>query len=219
MELSVAPLDTAAARSRPVATADTRLLSVPATMGDLFPDRGIRRGSTVLVEPSPGGTSLALAFAGPVTSDGGWAAAVGLPHLGLVAAAELGVRLDRLALVPDPGDQWPVAAASLLDGVDLLLLHPTGRVRPADARRLVARARERGVVMLVLGSSQWPEPPDIKLVVARSDWQGLGQGSGQLHSRRLEVVSAGRRAAARERRLRLWLPGPHRELTCVPHVC
>lgn len=219
MELSVAPLDTAAARSRPVATADTRLLSVPPTMGDLFPDSGIRKGSTVVIEPAPGGTSLALAFAGPVTSDGGWAAAVGLPNLGLVAAAELGVRLDRLALVPDPGDQWPVAAAALLDGVDLLLLHPTGRPRPPDARRLAARARERGVVLLILGCSTWPEPPDIKLAVARSDWQGLGQGNGQLHARRLEVVSAGRRAAARERRLRLWLPGPYRKLSCVPHVC
>jgi hypothetical protein len=150
---------------------------------------------------------LALSLAAPITSSGAWAAAVGLPYLGLVAAAELGVRLDRLALVPHPGEQWSVAAAAVLDGVDLLLLQPTGRARPSDARRLTARARERGVVMVVLGSAAWPEPPDIKLDVLVWEWRGLGAGFGHLQTRWADVEAGGRRAASRSRRCRVWLPG------------
>ena len=50
----------------------------------------------------PGCTSLALALAGPVTVGGAWLAVVGLGDLGLLAAAELGVDLERVLLVADP---------------------------------------------------------------------------------------------------------------------
>ena len=212
MEASVASLRIAAARGRPVATADTRLVDVPGALGGLFPDGGIRRGSTVALGPASGGLSVALTLVGAVTGRDGWAAAVGLPHLGLVAAAELGVRLERLALVPSPGEQWPVVVAALVDGFDLLLLHPPVRVRATDARRLSARVRERGTVMVVLGAA-WPEPPDLRLAVSRSDWDGLGAGNGYLRSRRAEVVLTGRRAAGRERSCSIWLPGAEGEVT------
>lgn len=214
----MASLHIAAAKGRPVATADTRLIGVPGAMAGLFPDGGIRRGSTVVIGPSSGGSSVALALVAAVTGSGAWAAAVGLPSLGLAAAAELGVRLERLALVPYPGDQWTVAAAALLDGVDLLLLGPPARAGAGDARRLAARARERGVVMVVLdgggpaGAFGWPESPDFRLAVVRSAWDGLGVGYGHLRARRVEVALSGRRAAVRERRQLLWLPGPGGEM-------
>lgn len=160
-----------------------------------------------------GGVSLALALVASATA-GGWAAAVGLPSLGLLAAAELGVRLERLALVPRPGERWAAVAAALLDGVDLLLLGLPGRVRAADARRLAARARERGVVLVALAADErspapaWPEPPDLRLSVSGAEWGGLGVGHGRLRSRRLEVIASGRRAASRPRCCTLWLPGP-----------
>jgi hypothetical protein len=199
------------ARSRPVTTADTRLLPVPGALGDCFPDRAIRRGTTLGISTVRGGVSLALALAAAITAGDAWVAAVALPSLGLLAAAELGVKLERLALVPAPGDRWPVVAAALLEGMDLLLLGPPGRVRPGDARRLVARAREQGAVLAVLeapGSRSWPDGPDLRLSVVNASWEGLGCGHGYLRSRRVEVVTTGRRAAARERRTVLWLPGP-----------
>jgi hypothetical protein len=217
VEASVASLQIAAAKGRPIVTADARLVEVPGALGDLFPEGGIRRGSTVVIGAAPGGSSLALALAGAITASGSWAAAVGLPSLGLVAAAELGVRLERLALVPHPGDQWTKVAAAVLDGVDLLLLRPPIGVKGGDARRLTARVRERGVVMVVLdgGSSNrlgWPESPDIKLTVTRSAWAGLGAGYGHLTARRVDVTLTGRRAAGRERSQTLWLPGPDGEV-------
>lgn len=218
MEAALATLGVAAARGRPVATADTRLMGVPGALAGLFPDGGVRRGSTITVGAAGGGPSLALALAAEVTGSGGWAAAVGIPSLGLVAAAELGVALDRLALIPYPGEQWPTVAAALVDGVDLLVLGPGLRARSADARRLMARARERGAVMVRIDGAgvAWPESPDLRLQVLGSAWEGLGQGCGRLRGRRVEVSLTGRRAAARERRISLWLPGPGGGLEAAP---
>jgi hypothetical protein len=199
------------ARSRPVTTAETRLMRVPEALADCFPDGAVRRGSTLVIHSPFGGVSLALALAAAVTEEGSWTAAVGLPSLGLLAAAELGVKLERLALVPTPGDRWAAVASALLDGMDLLLLGLPGRVRPGDARRLVARARERGTVLVVLelaGARWWPEAPDFRFSIASVTWEGLGCGHGHLLARRLEVVTTGRRAAARERHTVLWLPAP-----------
>lgn len=197
----------AASRGQPASSADAQLVEVPAALRPLFPEGGIRRGSTIAVGPVSGGTSLALLLAGEVSRTG-WVAAVGLPSLGLVAARELGVRLDHLVLVPSPDEKWAVVVASLLDGVDLLLLDPGRRARPGEARRLSARARERGVVMVLVDVPRWPEAPDIALTITEPTWQGLGHGDGRLGSRRLEIISSGRRAAARERRRSIWLPSP-----------
>jgi hypothetical protein len=100
-----------------------------------------------------------------------------------------------------------VVAAALLDAVDLVLLRPPWPPRLTDARRLVARARERGAVLLVFNRS-WPDRADLRLAVAASAWQGLGQGYGHLQARAVEVTASGRGPSARERRLRLWLPDP-----------
>ena len=208
METSVAGLAVVAARSRPVAQAESRLLDVPAPLSPLFPEGGIRKGATVGVGPLAGGCSVALSLAAAVTGGDGWAAAVGLPSLGLVAAAELGVDLRRLALVPDPGEQWPAVVAAMVDGFDLLMVRPPGRARPVDARRLMARVRERGSVMLVVDAPKWPESPDLSLTVGRPEWEGLGSGHGCLTGRRLVVMSSGRRIGGRDRRREVWLPAP-----------
>ena len=210
-------LGAAAARTRPTAMAGTRRLEVVGAVRGLFPDGGIQRGITLGVgSPAgvPGSWSLALAVAGGVMAGGScsWAAAVGFPSLGLVAASELGVPLGRLALVPAPGDSWPVVVASLLDGVDLVVLCPPARVRPADARRLGARVRERGSVLMVVeaaGLRGWPESPEVRLDVESAEWAGLGAGHGGLRARRVEVALGGRRVGGgRGRRVPLWLPGP-----------
>jgi hypothetical protein len=130
-----------------------------------------------------------------------------LPDLGPAAAAELGIALERFALVPDPAEQWAVVTGALIDAVDAVLVRPARRVRPADARRLRARAQESGAVLVPYGDS-WPEGADLRIAVVSSGWQGLGQGHGFLRTRVVEVVASGRGAASRERRIRLWLPGP-----------
>jgi hypothetical protein len=205
-------------RDRPVSLAREQRLAVLAPLAGLFPDGGLRRGSTVVINPGGrvggGATSLAFALMVAASQAGSWCAAVGLSELGPVAAAGLGVCLERLALVPDPGDQWPVVTAALLDAVDLVLVRPPWRSRLTDTRRLAARARERGAVLLPFSGS-WPDGADLRLAVAASAWQGLGEGHGHLQARAMEVTASGRGAAARERRVRMWLPGPDGRLAAI----
>jgi hypothetical protein len=184
--------------------ADERLLPVLPALRPLLPHQGLRRGTTVAVARS---AALALALVAGASAAGSWVAAVGLPDLGIVAAAETGIALERLALVPVPGARaWPTVVAAFLDAVDVVLVRSPAGLPAAPARRLAARARERGAVLVPLGA--WSEPADLRLAVTSSDWHGLGQGHGSLRARRVEVVASGRGAAARERRALLWLPSP-----------
>jgi hypothetical protein len=183
-----------------VSPAGEKLLPVLPPLEDLVPG-GLRRGSTVAVA---GATSLALAVVAGPSAAGSWCAVVGVPSLGLAAAAETGVALERLALVPAPGQGWPAVVAALLDGLDVVVVRPPARVRLGDSRRLVARARERGAVLVPL-SGTW-EGADLRLAVTTSEWQGLEDGHGHLRARRLEVLVQGRGAAGPPRRVGLWLP-------------
>jgi hypothetical protein len=179
-------------------------LPVLEPLHGLFPD-GLRRGTTVGIERS---TSLALALAAGPSSEGSWLAIAGMSSLGLAAASELGVDLEHLVVVADPpSPSWGTVVATLVDAFDMVLVRPRRRIGVADARRLTARARERGSVLVVLGdSATWPDAPDVELSIRSEEWQGIGDGHGHLHARQVVVEAGGRRAASRARCVRLWLP-------------
>lgn len=201
-------------RFRPVTLADRQLLPVLGPFEPLFAGGGMRRGSTVAVDGAMA-TSLALALSAEASGQGSWVVLVGMPSIGLVAASELGVALDRVALVePRPGT-WPATVAALVDAVDLVLMGP-GRVRPADARRLSARARERGAVLVPVRAS-WPQAPDVALTADHGRWEGLGDGHGHLSARRVRIGATGRREAARPRSVELWLPTSTGGVAAVEH--
>lgn len=222
----------AAARVRPVALAREQLLAVTPELAPLLPDGALRRGSTVAVgtaspadpaDPMAGGaTTLALALAAAASAEGSWVALVGLPGVGLVAAAELGLALERLAVITaPPPEQWATVVAALVGAFDLVLVPVAPRGRTGEVRRLAARARERGSVLIQLvpstpasASARGPGrgddaglEADVRLAVTASRWQGVGGGAGHLQARRLTVETSGRRRAARSRRHDLWLPG------------
>jgi hypothetical protein len=182
------------------ARATGRILPVLPGLEELFPAGGLRRGSTVVVR---GSTSLLLALLAEATATGSWAAAVGLPDLGLAAAAEIGVELSRLALVPRPGAEFASVSSALLDGMDLVAVAP-GAAAPSVTRRLSARARHRGAVLLSAGP--WPGA-ELELRCGTGEWTGLDDGAGHLRERRIEIRAGGRGSAARSRRVVLTLPG------------
>lgn len=180
------------ARSASAAGADGAVLPVAASLARVLPAGGLRRGSTVALTAGPGATSLLLALLAEASAGGAWAGVVGRPGLGLVAAAEAGVRLERLALVPQPGRDLMAVVVALLDGMDLVAVagHERAGIRAADRQRLMARARQRGAVLLVSGS--WPGA-DLELGCSRPQWQGLaGGGAGRLCARRVRVRLRGR---------------------------
>jgi len=205
--LDEAGLAALAERVRPVTLTREQRLPVLSALEALLPGAGLRRGATVSVGAAVGvggATSLALALVAQASIAG---------SLGLVAADELGVALERLVLVAAPErDGWGGVVAALLDGFDVVVIQAgRGGVRPADARRLVARARERGAVLVQLGTG-WPDGADLQLEVTQARWEGLDAGHGHLRARKVRVVRRGRGEAAQPRHLDLWLPAPSGEL-------
>ena len=127
------------------------LLPVPESLAALLP-AGLPRGTVAVLS---GARSLPVGMAAAVTAAGGHAAVVGLPDFGVLAAAEMGADLSRLAMIPDPGADPVEVAAVLMDGLDLVVLGLAGRSVPAGrARAVVARARQRGCALLVI-DGQW----------------------------------------------------------------
>jgi hypothetical protein len=190
---------------------DGGVLPVAGPLAGLLPAGGLRRGSTVAVADGPGATSLLLALLAGASGGGAWVGVVGRPQLGVVAVAEAGVRLERLALVPRPGADLVAVTAALLDGLDVVVVAgaAAGGLPAADRQRLAARARQRGAVLVPLGP--WPGA-DAELTCADVRWSGLGSGAqggaGRLRARRAEVRARGRGIAPRGRTARVLLPGP-----------
>jgi hypothetical protein len=136
---------------------------------------------------------------------GAWVAVVGMPDAGALAAAEQGVVLERLALIPTPGEHWPTVVAALLDGVDLVVVQPPGPPTAAESRRLTARVRQRSAVLLP--TRTW-ERAGTTLHAGEQQWYGLERCRGRLRARQLTVSATGRGRRARPRRVRVWLPAP-----------
>jgi hypothetical protein len=214
--------------ARPLVLARDQTVALLPGLADLVPEGGLQRGSTVVVEGGPGATSLALALAAGPSAAGGWVAVVGRPDLGLAAAVEAGIVAERLVLVAEPPrDQWATVVAALVGAVDVVLAGPQ-RVGAADARRLAARARERGTVLVQVAPGPGRSASgrsasgrgaglevDLRWTVTEVEWQGLGQGHGHLRSRRIAVEATGRRRAARPRRAELWLPDEQGRIRAV----
>ncbi len=179
-------------------------LPVHPALAEVLPS-GLRRGSTVAVS---GSISLLLATLGAASAGGAWCALVGFPRISAEAAAEYGIDLSRLAIIPAPGTSWTTAVGALLDALDVVAARPP-RLAPGDVRRLAARARTREAVLMPFldrRSGEWPGA-DVRLRADAGQWSGIGEGTGRLRSRRVEVHADGRGQAARPRSVTLWLPG------------
>jgi hypothetical protein len=187
-------------KMQPLRTGETGL-PTPFELRPLLPGGALRKGATTSVQ---GSAQLALALLSAASQSGAWCGAIGLPNLGIEAAATLGLRLDRFVLVPQPGTQALTVTGMLGEVLSALILHPPQHTRPSDIERLAAKLREHDTALIVLGD--WPRS-DSFLHVTASRWSGLGQGFGLLETHDLTVRSldrrGGRRHTVRFRRGRL----------------
>lgn len=178
----------------------TKSLATHPLFAGLLPDGMLRAGAAYSVL---GSTTLAMAMLSAPSAAGSWCAVVGVPEFGAQAAAAYGIELERLVLVPDPGDQWLAVTAALVDVLPVVVLRPAGRVGDADAGRLAARLRKREAALITLGD--WPGC-EASLRIVRTEWEGIGTGTGILRGRRVEVAVESRGMRTRLRWVRL--PGP-----------
>jgi hypothetical protein len=180
-------------RAAPGVVIGSDVLAAPDPLSRLLPGGGLPRGGSVSVQASThaggsGATSLLVSLLS--APRGVWIAVVGMPGLGLAAVAELGIDLDRLVVIPDPGPDALQVLSVLADGVDLIATAPPATLPPARLRVFSGRLRQRGAVLLVAG--RWPGA-DLMLTVRDVRWRGLGSGHGRLRDRDLDVEVAGRR--------------------------
>lgn len=186
------------------ASAERTLPLLPA-FSALLPSATVQRGSVVGCAGAAA-VSLALAVVAGPSQQGAWVAVVGMPVLGLAAAAEAGVVLERLVAVAGPFDDalWADLLAACIDGFDVVLLGPgTQQVQPGTARRLVARLQSRGAVAVTVGAPVFGA--DLRFECTTSSWSGLGDGHGVASERRTLVELTGRRVP-RPRRAEFRLP-------------
>jgi hypothetical protein len=214
-----------------------RLLPVDPVLAALLPDAGLVRGRVVGCA-GDAAMSLALALAAGASAAGSWlavvgpvaggAGAIGPGMVGVEAAAELGVAVERLVVVDaDPArpQEWAERVAATADGVELILTSlPVGAERVL--RQVRQRVQARGAVLLVVGTvdtvgtvgtvgtvdtvgtvgGRAAAGVDVVVEARTVAWEGIGEGTGRLCRRRVEVVVAGRRTP-RPVRGACWLPG------------
>lgn len=201
--------------ARPVSEAEddglgTRL-PVPGPLRTLFPRGSLRAGSSVALEGAAS-TSLLLSLAVAAAGEDSWCAIAGMPDLGLRSAMDAGLDPCRLALAPADGEQRPQVLSALADGVGVLVLGPDLDLAPALWRSLLGRARTADTLVLAAAP---PGRADLTLRSTARGWSGLGQGSGRLRRRRLEITAEGRGIAG-HRSAEVLLPQVDGMLAAVP---
>lgn len=180
---------------------DDRAIPTHEVLASLLPGGSLKQGAAYSVESSV--TLLMLMLAGP-SAAGSWCGVVGVPEFGIEAASRYGIDLERLVLVPDPGEQWLAATAAVADVMDVVVTRPPKRATDGAVSRLAARLRQRGTTLVVLGP--WPQT-EAMLSLSGSEWSGIGDGHGYLAARQA-TITVSTRFGGRPRSANVWLPDP-----------
>jgi hypothetical protein len=195
----------------PISLARERTLPLPSDLLDVFPEGGLVRGRSVSCT-GPSATSLALALVSRAIAEGGWLALIDLPTIGLDAAGEYGIPLERIVRVDTAVDggahRWSDVVAAAADGFDVLMVRVPSNVSPTIMRKVMTRVQRRGAVVVVLGDPG-PMACDAELSVDSAVWEGVLDGAGHLRQRTVTIRSGGRRVPGRCHR-DLLLPAPSR---------
>lgn len=194
-------------RSMQATKLDSRRIPTHPAIAELL-GGGLKQGAAYSVERS---AMLIMALLAGPSAAGSWCAVVGVPEFGVEAASRFGIDLDRLVLVPHPGDQWLAVTAAIADVMGVVVTRPPKRATDASVARLSARLRQRGATLLVLGT--WPQS-EAMLSLSHSEWHGIGDGHGHLAAREV-TVTVTTKMAGRPRSARLWLPAPDESIIPV----
>lgn len=166
-------------------------------LASILPDGGLVRGRTVACV-GPAAPTVALTLVARATAEGSWLACVGLPWLGVEAARELGVALERVVAVdvdPRQHRDWAECVAAAVVGFEVVLAAPSRSVPDRLWRQVRARLQARGGVLVTLPDSSdgIGTGADLELTASTETWEGIGRGHGHLSGRRLRLTVAGRR--------------------------
>lgn len=183
-------------------------LPTDQALAELFAGGSLRRGRTYAVE---GSLQLALTLIAEASRSGVWCGIVGLPHFGIEAAQDLGIRLDRLVHIAAPHERMFAAVTSLTEVLGAIIVGPLA-LQPQQQDRLASRLREHRSTLItaVPPTAAGLHGIESQLTVESSRWSGLAEGFGMLRTRELTV-----RSRDRTRTRLCTLRFDHQKVQCV----
>jgi len=165
----------------------------------MFPEGGLVRGRTVLCS-GDAAVAMALRVVSRATQAGSWLGIVGVHNIGVQAASEHGVALQRVVFVqPASGrTEWVNTVAAVADGFDVLMLEVPRGITEADARRVQTRIQARRNALVLIEVTQQSAvrsvfQPDVIMNTATTQWHGIERGAGHVQGRDVQVAVSGRR--------------------------
>jgi hypothetical protein len=193
----------------PAALLDHRARHLPVidAWAGVLPDGGLVRGRTVACTGGAA-VSLALTLVAAATSSGSWLGLVGVPWIGVEAAHELGVALERtvsVAVEPETPVVWAERTAAAIEGFELIITSVPAQVPDRLLRQVRQRLQARGGVLIDVMPGRRDAAADLVIFSQTERWEGLGWGAGHLRRRRVELTVAGRRMP-RPQQATCWLP-------------
>lgn len=137
-------------RHQALASFADRTFAVPAALSSLLPTGGLERGQVYACR-GDAASSLLCCLIADASRQGSWVALVNVGSLGLLCASDAGVALERLVRIDIDGDaSWPRVVGACVEGIDVVVVSGP-RCSARDARRIEARMKAHGGVLVVLG--------------------------------------------------------------------
>jgi len=174
-------------------------LPVSPDLRAMFPEGGLVRGRTVLCG-GDAAVALALRIVSQPTQAGSWLGVVGVHNIGVQAASEQGVALQRVVFVQPATSraEWVSTVAAAADGFDVLMLEVPHGITVADARRVQTRIQSRRNALVLIGATQKLAlqsvfQADVVIDTTTTQWNGIERGAGHVQSREVCVTVSGRR--------------------------
>ncbi|NCX31916.1 MAG: hypothetical protein EBX18_05300, partial [Actinobacteria bacterium] len=153
------------------------------------------------------------ALSAAATRAGSWLAVVGVPNLGVAAAIEAGVAVERIVLAQPPraSREWVATVAALVEGFEVLIVATPTSLSASDARRLQTRVMARQAVLIVVDLPALSSVGEASVFASDIDvhantvsWSGIERGAAHITQRTVQVRVNGRRcSSARERTITL----------------
>jgi hypothetical protein len=162
---------------------------VAPALAPLVPGGELAPGIVVVIT---GSSALLLGMLAASSRAGRWCAFVGCPEISALAAAQMGVDLERVAFIKNPEVESNNVISTLVNAMTVVV-GPEVRLVDSDRRRLAARVRESG--QLLISTQPWAGAQLEYSVTGRS-FGGLKHGLGDVQGYRLEVLRSGRAQAA-----------------------
>jgi hypothetical protein len=179
-------------------------LPVVAPLAPLFGEAGLVRGRTVACT-GDAALSTALALSAAATRAGSWLAVVGVPNLGIAAAIEAGVAVERIVLAQPPraSREWVATVAALVEGFEVLIVATPTSLSASDARRLQTRVMARQAVLIVVDLPTLASVGEASVFASDVDvyantvaWSGIERGAAHITQRTVQVRVNGRRCSS-----------------------